>query len=90
MIKKTGKIQQREWKKIVDGWWSIAEIIVIEKFDNVKILNDTDDKFPNNIAFKNKNSLSLLQSLIKPKKILLFPQMWMTRKTFTRTAAIFF
>ena len=69
----------------------IAETTVLEKFDNATILNDTDGKFPDNIAFENKNSLLLLKSLIKPKrKILFFPEMRVTIKTFTRAVAIFF
>ena len=69
----------------------IAETTVLEKFDNATILNDTDGKFPDNIALENKNSLLLLKSLIKPKrKILFFPEMRVTIKTFTRAVAIFF
>ena len=34
-------------------WDKIKEIISIDKFDNAKILIDTDDKFPDYITFKN-------------------------------------
>ena len=35
----------------------IKKIIDIEKFDNTKILIDTDDKLPNYITFKNVKTL---------------------------------
>ena len=34
-------------------WDKIKEIISIDKFDNAKILIDTDDKLPDYITFKN-------------------------------------
>ena len=36
--------------KVLD---KIKEIIAIEKFDNTKILIETDDKLPDDITFKN-------------------------------------
>ena len=44
---------------IVDGYMlnkeldNVKEIIGIEQFDNIKILIDTVDKFPDNISLKN-------------------------------------
>ena len=54
-------IEEHEGKKylIVDGYMlnkeldNVKEIIGIEQFDNIKILIDTVDKFPDNISLKN-------------------------------------
>ena len=46
--------------KVLD---KIKEILVIEKFDNTKILIDADDKLPNDITLR--NVLILITCIIK-------------------------
>ena len=43
--------------------YQIKEILVIEKFDNTKILIDADDKLPNDITLR--NVLILITCIIK-------------------------
>lgn len=50
-----GKIKELE-EKIFHGWWllgKIIKIIVVEKFDDTKMLIKTDNKLPDEIILKN-------------------------------------
>ena len=56
-----GKIEKHAEIKMFDGWWlllekvldKIREVIVIRKFDDTKILIDTNNKLPDDITLKN-------------------------------------